>query len=527
MKWSIPAGIAAAIAGSEYQRRNIRSVKCIKLHDAVEMIKGSASTSTSRNPQGRVHHVWRAGRLGEITVVMRAVERAEETNPSNYHNEPTSATAVFGCLLIVAWQMISSRPPGGWKAGLPMVALGSLAAQSRKGSDTLLAAVRSGRQSLALYWADMNEREHDADALVDTLRLALVPGVGPRIRQTLLERFGSARAVLTAAPSELRSVPRVGPKLTGQILAASREIDAEAEIAICRQEGVTILTDTSDGYPRVLNQIHDPPAVLFLRGQYLPQDELSIAIVGTRHPTQYGLRQAERLAGSLARAGLTIVSGLARGIDAAAHRGAIAAGGRTLAILGSGVLCIYPPEHVKLAEEVVAHGGLMSESPPRAAPMAGVFPQRNRIISGLTLGTIVVEAGDRSGALITARLAMEQGREVFAVPGRVDDRTSRGCHRLIRDGVKLVETADDVLEELGPLFTPTKRDDGQPIHHPAELLLNELEQQILSAIGSDATSMDEIMAKTGLPIQNILSTVSVLEMRHLVRRLSGTTLVRL
>ncbi|MCL4193881.1 MAG: DNA-processing protein DprA [Thermoguttaceae bacterium] len=366
-----------------------------------------------------------------------------------------------------------------------------------------------------------------ASELVDILRLSMVAGVGPKMRHTLLERFGNPAAVLAAAPSELRSVAGVGPKLMERITAAPREIDAEGEIEFCRERGVAILTENDPRYPNVLREIHDPPGVLFVRGAILPQDALSIAIVGTRHPTPYGIRQAERLAASLARAGLTIVSGLARGIDAAAHRGALSAGGRTIAVLGSGVLNIYPPEHVKLAEEVAAQGALLSESPPRAAPLPGVFPQRNRVISGLTLGTIVVEAGDRSGALITARQAMEQGREVFAVPGRVDDRTSRGCHRLIRDGARLVESPDDVLEELGPLFEPAPREDGQVVHHPAELLLNELEQQVLAAIGGDATTIDAIIAASGLPVERVLATLSVLEMRHLIRRLSGTTVMRL
>ena len=183
----------------------------------------------------------------------------------------------------------------------------------------------------------------------------------------------------------------------------------------------------------------------------------------------------------VARTGITIVSGLARGIDAAAHRGALAAGGRTLAVLGSGVLNMYPPEHAALADEVAAHGAVISEAPPRSPPLAGAFPQRNRIISGMSLGVLVVEASTSSGALISARHAMEQGREVFAVPGRVDNRMSHGCHRLIRDGAKLVETADDVLEELGPLVAPRTSASGEAVHHPAELLLNELEQQVLAA----------------------------------------------
>jgi DNA processing protein len=365
-----------------------------------------------------------------------------------------------------------------------------------------------------------------SDELRDTLRLALVSGVGPRTRRELIERFGSPAAVLGAAPSDLRGVFGVGPKLCRRICAAGDEIDAEAEIALCREHGVRILTDSDASYPRMLREIHDPPGVLFVRGDIKPDDALAIGIVGTRHATQYGLQQAERLAGSLARAGLTVVSGLARGVDAAAHRGALAAGGRTLAVLGSGVLNIYPPEHDKLADEVCEHGALISEAPPRAAPMAGVFPQRNRIISGLSLGALIVEAGDRSGALITARLANEQGREVFAVPGRVDNRNARGCHRLIRDGAKLVETADDVLEELGPLVEATPGEDGQLLRHPAELMLNEVEQKVLAAVGTESTLLDTVVAETGLAVAQVLSTISVLEMRRLIRRLSGSSVVR-
>ncbi len=235
------------------------------------------------------------------------------------------------------------------------------------------------------------------DELIDTLRLVLVEGVGPRTRQTLMRRFGSARAVLTAAPGELRELPGVGPKLTARILAAGPEINVAEEIALCRKHHIDILIESDPRYPRLLREIADPPGVLFVRGRLDPRDGLAVGIVGTRHATQYGLRQAERLAGSLARAGLTIVSGLARGIDAAAHRGALAAGGRTIGVLASGVLNIYPPEHDHLADEVAAAGALLSEQPARSAPLAGTFPQRNRLISGLSLGVIIVEAAERSG----------------------------------------------------------------------------------------------------------------------------------
>ena len=365
------------------------------------------------------------------------------------------------------------------------------------------------------------------DDLLHTLRLNLVPGVGPRLRRLLFNRFATAEAVLNAAPSELRGVPGIGAKLSQSIARANLEIHPEEEIALCQQHGIAILSELSDNYPRVLREIPDPPGILFMRGSLLPQDAMAIAIVGSRHGTHYGLAQAERFAASLARAGLTIISGLARGIDAAAHRGALAAGGRTIAVLGGGLLNMYPPEHQGLADEVAAHGAVISEVPPRAEPLGGMFPQRNRIISGLSLGVLVVEAAAGSGALSTARHANEQGREVFAIPGRIDNRMSHGCHRLIRDGAKLVETADDVLEELPPLVAATTKADGTAIHHPAELLLNEQEQQVLSAIDSSPTSIDQVVAGSGLSTPQVLATLSVLEMRRVIRRLSGSSVMRI
>jgi DNA processing protein len=363
---------------------------------------------------------------------------------------------------------------------------------------------------------------------IAALRLALVPGVGPLTRKKLLEQFGTPEAVLSAAPSDLRLVERVGPKLCRAIATARADIDVDGELELCRENEIEILDEMDSGYPASLREIPDPPGVLFVRGKLQPSDAMAVGIVGSRHATHYGLGQAERLAAALARAGLTIVSGLARGIDAAAHRGALAAGGRTIAVLASGVLNIYPPEHVELADEVAAHGAVISESPPKFGPLAGMFPQRNRIISGLSVGVIVVEASARSGALITARHAMEQGREVFAVPGPVTSRMSHGCHRLIRDGAKLVETVDDVLEELGPLAAAAPAsNDGREIHHPAELALNELERQVLDAIPGEATTVDAVISASGLSAAQVLATLSVLEMRRLVRRLSGNSVLRL
>jgi DNA processing protein len=365
-----------------------------------------------------------------------------------------------------------------------------------------------------------------ADGLVDSVRLSMVSGVGPLLRKALLERFGSAAAVLAATKGELQGVDGIGPKISACILAAHEEVDAEAELQLAAEHGIDVLTEDCGDYPRLLRQIHDPPGVLFRRGKPEPQDEMAVAIVGTRHASRYGIAQAERLAGSLARTGFTVVSGLARGIDAAAHRGALAAGGRTIAVLGSGLLEMYPPEHDKLAEEVAGSGYILSESPPRMIPLSGAFPQRNRIISGLSVGTIVVEAALRSGALITARHAYEQGREVFAVPGPIDSRMSHGCHALIKDGAKLVESIDDVLAELGPLAENIRRDDGTTISSPAELLLNEIEQQVLAVIDGSPISVDAVALSSGLPIHRVLSTISVLEMRRLVRRVSGTQVAR-
>jgi DNA processing protein len=347
----------------------------------------------------------------------------------------------------------------------------------------------------------------------------------------LLERFGSPQGVFSATPQEIATVGRIGPKLSASISALATSPIATDVLAECRRGGVAVLVEGDDRYPGLLSRIDDPPGLLFVRGELKPCDALAVAIVGSRHPSPYGQRIASHLAGGLVRAGYTVVSGLARGIDAAAHRGAIDAGGRTIAVLGTGVLNIYPPEHADLAAEVISHGALLSEAPPLAEGHAGAFPQRNRIVSGLALGTIVVEAAERSGALITARLAGEQGREVFAVPGQVDCRTARGCHGLIRDGATLVESVDHVLEELGPLFEASTSANGRAVRSPAELQLGDIEQQVLAAVdASDSPSsvdIDGIVAASGLAASQVLSTIGVLEMRRIIRRLPGNRVGRM
>jgi DNA processing protein len=369
-----------------------------------------------------------------------------------------------------------------------------------------------------------------SDSLRGHVRLACVPGIGSRLRRLLLERFGSPEAVFQADPAELQRVARLGPKLAQEIPSHATSTAADDVLDLCAARDVDIILEGQSRYPGLLSRIDDPPGLLFVRGQMQPADSLAVAIVGARHATAYGIRAAEQLAGGLARAGYTVVSGLARGIDAAAHRGALKAGGRTLAVLGSGVLSIYPPEHEDLADEVIANGAILSELPPRCEPNQATFPQRNRIVSGLSLGVVVVQASERSGALITARLAGEQGREVFAVPGPIDCRVSRGCHALIRDGAKLVESVDDVLEEIGPLFETCTAPDGRQIQHAAELQLGDIEKQVLDAVAARGTdepvAIDDLVVDTNLAASQVLATIGVLEMRRLLRRHPGSRVSR-
>jgi DNA processing protein len=362
--------------------------------------------------------------------------------------------------------------------------------------------------------------------LLAALRLSLVDGVGPRIRQSLLARFATPQAVFDAPQTALLEVDGVGPKIAAAILAAGHSEHAEEEWARCRDLGIDLVLCDDPAYPAALSRICDPPGVLFCRGKLEPRDELAVAIVGSRRCTVYGRQQAERLAGALSRAGLTIVSGLARGIDAAAHRGALEGGGRTIAVLGTGLASIYPAEHADLAAAVAAHGAVLAEVPLDTAPLPGLFPQRNRIISGLSMGVVVIEASRKSGALHTVRHATEQGREVFAVPGRIDSLASEGCHDIIRDGATLVRHADDILEGLGPLAAPVRAGADQSVHTARELLLDDQERRILNLVPIDAVHVDEILREAGIEASRALATLTVLEMRRLVRRLPGSQYCR-
>lgn len=291
------------------------------------------------------------------------------------------------------------------------------------------------------------------------------------------------------------------------------------------------LTLQDPDYPDLLRQIHDPPPILYLKGTLLPEDAAAVAIVGTRSASPYGLETARRLAMDLARCGITVVSGLAEGIDAAGHEGALEAGGRTIAVVGHGLDHLYPPQHRKLAQRIAENGCLLSEFPMEAEPRPWHFPQRNRVIAGISLGVIVVEAPFKSGALITARLALEQGREVFAVPGPVSSERSRGTHALLRDGARLVESVQDVLEELAPQLRDMVRrnlSDENPLQEKSvpgtEKLVpgSEEERRVFDAVPvGSAANLEEIARTTTLPPAQLLSLLTGLELKGAIRQVAG------
>jgi DNA processing protein len=351
----------------------------------------------------------------------------------------------------------------------------------------------------------------------DLLALHLVPGLGPKLTAALLERFGGPAGVLRASIEQLRQIPHIGDKLAGQIHQAIRLANVDAELERMAKHETHLLVLGTPSYPAPLATIAVPPHLLYVRGKLDQCDTESVAIVGSRHCTAYGRRVAARLAADLTRAGFTIISGLARGIDGAAHRGALQAGGRTIAVLAGGLSKIYPPEHKDLAEEVRVAGALISESAMLMEPMAGMFPARNRIISGLARAVIIVEANEKSGALITARHAAEQGREVFAVPGPVDSPASMGSHRLLRQGAKLIRHADDVLEELrgvAPLVSAAEPEAAPPN-------LDDSGRRIWDLLADGPRHIDEMARDLGQPVAELGGALMLLEMKKVVRRLPG------
>ncbi len=372
----------------------------------------------------------------------------------------------------------------------------------------------------------MHESPNDSADLLDALRLNLISGIGPRMQQTLLEVFETPAGVLSAPRDQLLQVPKIGAKLADAILAAGKSDDAQRELDRCGENGFHLIPRGTPLYPSLLEEICDPPVILYSRGQLVSRDGLAVAIVGSRRCTIYGRQQTEKIAGGLARAGITIVSGLARGIDAVAHRAALEAGGRTIAVAATGLATVYPPEHAELATDIAGSGAVITECPLDQAPVAGLFPQRNRIISGMSLGVIVIEANRNSGALYTCRHAMEQGREVMAVPGRIDSLASEGCHDLIRDGVTLIRHVDDVLEALGPLMEPITAADSGEVRSPRELTLTDQEREILNLVTDEPQHLDQILRESQIASSRAMATLTVLEVKRMIRRLPGNHFVR-
>jgi DNA processing protein len=375
-----------------------------------------------------------------------------------------------------------------------------------------------------------------------SIALNMVPNLGPVRLRKLLEVFHSPERVLIAGRSELRGVEGIGPELAGNISGWEKLVDLEAELKRMADFGARAITKASPEYPPELKQIHNPPIVLYLWGTIEPRDHRAVGVVGSRKTSHYGLECAKKLSYQLAYAGLTVVSGLARGIDTAAHQGALAAGGRTIAVLGSGFLELYPPENQGLAEKIVQAGAVVSEFPMTYAPTPQTFPYRNRIVAGLGAGTLVVEAGLQSGALITANQALEHGRLVYAVPGPIDKPTSQGANRLIQQGAKLVMTASDILDDLDTLFPSLQPAKPVPVFAEAHLeaaaqkaeiapskseAASANEQAILAVLSSTEMSLDEIISATDLPAHKVSSVLLGMEMKRLVKQVPGHLYVKL
>ena len=341
----------------------------------------------------------------------------------------------------------------------------------------------------------------------------IAPASARRVWQ-LNDYFGSLKAAWEATEKEIRALFGANTNAAEALLKARNSFDPVSEKEKLNKIGADFITYKDRNYPENLRAIYDPPPALFIMGQ-MKRDELSVALVGSRKATAYGLSVAEQLSGALVKTGVTVVSGMARGIDSAAHNGCLSAGGRTIAVMGSGLNVIYPRENRKLMERITASGAVISEFPLGSQPEAWHFPMRNRVISGLSRAVVVVEAGEKSGALITTDFALEQGRDVMAVPGSIGSPLSRGPHKLIKQGAKLVENADDILEELGitTLF-PKENTKGS-------VVLNKDEETVLGVISTDPVHFDEIVNKSNLPAQLVLAALMFLELKGLVRQLPG------
>lgn len=359
-----------------------------------------------------------------------------------------------------------------------------------------------------------------------SIALNMLPTMGPVRLRKLLEVFQTPERALVARGNELRAIEGIGNEVADQILNWEKLVDLSAELRRIQEFGATVITANSPEYPRQLREIHAPPIVLYVWGELTERDQHAIGVIGSRRTTHYGTESAKKLAYQLAYAGLTVISGLARGIDTAAHQGALAAKGRTIAVIGSGLSKLYPPENAALAEKIRSgNGAIVSEFSMEIEPDRQTFPMRNRIISGWSHGILVVEAGLNSGALITASQAVEQGRSVYAVPGHINVPSAQGSNRLIQQGAKLVMDAGDILDDLQVLLPETK-----PSPEAAARPLPELsddERRVYDAIEATETAIDDIAGKCHLPSATVSSTLLRLELKRLVKQLPGKYFVKL
>jgi DNA processing protein len=360
------------------------------------------------------------------------------------------------------------------------------------------------------------------------IALNMIEHVGPVRARTLLNHFGDAPKILAAAKSELLRVRNIGEETAEAIATWEKSVDLAGELKRIADFGCHVLISSDEHYPELLRQIYDPPLVLYVKGELTAKDKNAVAMVGSRQTTHYGIETARKLAYQLAYVGVTVVSGGARGIDTAAHQGALAAKGRTIAVLGTGINLIFPPENVELYERIVASGAVITQFPFNRPADKQSFPIRNRIVAGMTLGTVVVEANATSGALITANMAVEAGRQIFAVPGRIDSPRSKGCHDLIKKGAKLCEGAEDILSEFEYLFPTSNRPPtpGETGVLPA-LALSESEQKVFDALtDAEESSIDEVIRRSGLPSSAVSVALLGLEMKRVVKQLPGKMFLR-
>ena len=351
---------------------------------------------------------------------------------------------------------------------------------------------------------------------------SLIPGIGRARFAKLQAGFGNLEDAWRASPARLKSAG-LDARLTDEVVSLRALINPDDEMARLEEHGVAALTWNDPAYPPRLREIYDCPPVLFVRGELLPDDQWCVSVVGTRKPTLYGRQVTQELTAELARRGVTIVSGLARGVDAEAHRTALDVGGRTVAVFACGLDTIYPAEHTRMADMISQHGALVSDYPLGTKPKADYFPRRNRIMSGLSLGTLVIEAGETSGALITAQFALEQNREVFAVPGSILSPASRGTNRLIQDGAKLIRSFTDILEELN--FTTKAQNTPRQLEMKQLTPLQDNEALLLKRLSAQPTHIDEVCRESNLPISVVSSTLALLEIKGLVKQVGAMNYV--